>query len=84
MTELERAAELGAERAIEKMMLLLGVDVHRPEDLKILRSDLDYARRLRQTSEKVGGIAWTVIVTAVVVGAVGFLAAGFKSALGGH
>jgi hypothetical protein len=49
-TELERAAEMGAERAIEKMMLLLGVDVHSSADLNTLRSDHLHARRIRMAS----------------------------------
>jgi hypothetical protein len=83
-TELERAAEMGAERAIEKMMLLLGVDVHSSADLNTLRSDLLHARRIRMASEKMGGLAVLIIIGALVGGALGFIWAGFQAAIRGH
>ncbi len=84
MTELERAAELGAEKAIEKMMLLLGVDVHSSADLNILRSDLLHARKIRLASEKLGWMAVGVVIIAVISGAVGFVWSGFQAAIRGH
>ena len=83
-TDLERAAELGAQKAIDKMMLLLGVDVHSSADLNTLRSDLLHARRIRLASEKVGWSAMMVIVAAIGAGALAFLWSGFQAAVSGH
>lgn len=83
-TDLERAAELGAQKAIERMMLILGVDVHSSTDLNALRADLYHARKIRTTSEKIGWVAVAVIVTSLVGGAVAFVVAGFKAAMGVH
>lgn len=84
MTDLERAAELGAQKAIEKMMLILGVDIHSSADLNLLRSDLLHARKIRQTGEKVSWITLAIIVAALVTGAITFVVAGFKAAMGWH
>ena len=82
--ELERAAELGAEKAVAKMMMILGVDLDDVADVKALRADLLNARKVRMAGERIGGAASLIIVGAVVAGALGFLWSGFKAAMGVH
>jgi len=82
--ELERAAELGAEKAVAKMMLFLGVDITDKEDVKALRADLLNARKVRIAGARIGGAALLVIVGAIVTGAVAFMWSGFNAAIGRH
>ena len=82
--ELERAAELGAEKAIAKMMLFLGVDITDKEDVKALRADLLNARKVRIAGERIGGAALLVIVGAIAAGALSFMWSGFNAAIGRH
>lgn len=80
--QLERAAELGAEKAVAKMMLILGVDITDKDDMKALRADLLNARKVRLAGDKIGGMALIIIVSALAAGALGFLWSGFQAAIG--
>ena len=82
--ELERAAELGAEKAVAKMMMLLGVDVDDKDDVRALRADLLNARKVRLAGDRIGGAALLVIVGAIATGALAFMWSGFNAAIGRH
>ena len=82
--ELERAAELGAEKAVTKMMMMLRVDVDDKDDVRALRADLLNARKVRLAGDRIGGAALLVIVGAIAGGALSFMWSGFNAAIGRH
>ena len=81
--ELERAAELGAEKALAKMMMILGVDIEDMADINALRADLINARKVRMAGERIGAAAVLIVIGAIITGAMSFLWDGLKSAIGG-
>ena len=82
--ELERAAELGAEKAVAKIMLMLGVDITDKEDVRAHKADLQNARKVRLAGERIGAAALLVIVGAIATGALAFMWSGFNAAIGRH
>jgi len=82
--DLERAAELGADKAVAKMMRIFGVDIEDVSDVNALRADLLNARKVRMAGERIGAAALLIVVGAIVTGALSFLWNGFKSGINGH
>ena len=82
--DLEKAAELGAEKAVAKIMLMLGVDITDKEDVRAHKADLQNARKVRLAGERIGAAALLIVVGAIVTGALSFLWNGFKSGVSGH
>lgn len=66
-------AEVAARKAIEELLLALGVDARNPEALLELREDFRHTRLWRRSTEAVRGIALKTAVTVIVTGALGWL-----------
>ncbi len=81
--DLERAAELGAEKAVAKMFMILGVDIEDMADINALRADLLNARKVRMAGERIWAAAVLIVIGAIITGAMSFLWDGLKSAIGG-
>lgn len=82
MTESDRTAKVAAREALQEFMLLLGVDVSKPEGIFELQRDFHHMRSARQSSEAVRGAVRNKVVDVLTggvatlfIGAVGYYVA---------
>lgn len=64
--QLHRAADEGAEKAVDRMFAMLGVDVNDPQQVEALREDIRLARRLRSAFDR--SLAWGLTALVMMLG----------------
>ena len=72
------AAELAAERTVERLFIGLGVDISKPEGIIELQKTLSFASSLRGASLTIRKSGLRAAVGIVVAGVLGILMLGFK------
>ncbi len=77
--DVEEIAELCAEKAIQRMFQLLGVDIFSQESVNNLRADLIHAHSMRKLTERGYITAFMVLVGAAVTGLITIAVSAFRS-----
>ncbi len=74
----EEIAEACAEKAMQRMFQLLGVDIFNQESVNSFRADLIHAHSMRKMTERGGTAALLVIVGTAVTGIMALVVAAFR------
>lgn len=77
-SELHEIANRAAEKAVEKMLLTLGVDVSDPEAIIRMQKDFQWLRSFRQSGETIKTKAITTVVGIFITGIVAAIWMAFK------
>lgn len=77
--EIEDVAERAAERAVQKMMLQMGMNVSSADDIIEAQRDNSYLRSLRIGSEKLRSHGMVVAVGAIITALMSLLYVGFQA-----
>jgi len=69
------------EQAVEQAFKKIGVDVANPLDMQ---HDMAYLRVIRETAEQAKSVAVKILISTIVVAAIGSLWIGFVDSIKGH
>lgn len=77
-SELHEIANRAAEKAVEKMLLTLGVDVSDPDAIIRMQKDFQWLRSFRQSGETIKTKAITTVVGIFITGIIAAIYMAFK------
>lgn len=77
--EIKQVAETAAKEAVRETLLMMGVDVSKPEAVTEMQADFNHVRKWRKSVETVQRQSLITAVGVLVSGAIGALYMAFKA-----